>query len=551
MIPSPAQTQRQLSAWLPAICAAALALALYAIDLRATYIYDDQWIVLRDKRLQDPSRWGELWTDAYFPGAPDHLWRPLTSTTLAVQTWLAGKTDALGAGAWQFHLFNILTHVIASALTAELARRLIARRSGERRGIAGGFIAGLLFAAHPVHVEAVATIVNRGETLCAIGVLAALGVLVGRALTPARAVVIAALFLLAVLSKDQGILLPTMIVTWWLTVWMHGRAERGRIEATEFPRPAKMTLLLLMLFCTSGYLLVRESVAPMAWDRYFLEWVVNPIVRAEGAARWLVPIEILGRYVGLLIAPIHLSLDYGWRVTYWTVRWDQPWIYIGLGAIVAWAAGMIAAIRMRDRAAAFSLVCLAMLWGLVSNIPMLIGTIMGERLLYLPSAFFLILLAIPLSRLPAGPLAIMLAVLLTLASVRTVTYARLFENRARLYGYVAQSQPDSMQAHVMWAVELHERDDLTGADRIMRDVRRRFPEYSHVWSYSALVAMEMGRLDEAERYLDEAEKWLGKESPDLPRGLRDKLFNYRAAAAAAAAAATGPSTAPATATGAP
>src|SRR4029077_15573998 len=77
------------------------------------------------------------------------LYRPLTIATYVLD-WRTG------AVAW-FHAVNLLWHAGASAALAMLARRL----SGER----AAWVAGLLLAVHPVHVEAVANIVGRAELM--------------------------------------------------------------------------------------------------------------------------------------------------------------------------------------------------------------------------------------------------------------------------------------------------------------------------------------------------------------------------------------------------
>src|SRR5207237_1423277 len=98
---------------------------------------------------------------------------------------------------------NVLLHAAAAAGVAELARRL----AGARVAI----IAGLLFAAHPVHVEAVASIAGRAELLCTAAMLAAMMLFVGRAMTWARVAAITACMAIAVLSKEQGIFLPLIL----------------------------------------------------------------------------------------------------------------------------------------------------------------------------------------------------------------------------------------------------------------------------------------------------------------------------------------------------
>src|SRR6478735_1144978 len=75
---------------LPALAAAGLALALYAVTLGGTYVYDDLYIVRDDPRLHDPSLWGAYWTRDYFLGGVDRLYRPLVSLSYAVQWQLHG-----------------------------------------------------------------------------------------------------------------------------------------------------------------------------------------------------------------------------------------------------------------------------------------------------------------------------------------------------------------------------------------------------------------------------------------------------------------------------
>src|SRR5439155_3187659 len=99
---------------------------------------------------------------------------------------------------WVFHLVNVLLNAVVCALVAELARRLliygsrdacVASAHIEQTGDAGvaATIAGLLFVAHPIHVEAVANIVGRAELMCALGAIGAMVLFLHRPMTVARA----------------------------------------------------------------------------------------------------------------------------------------------------------------------------------------------------------------------------------------------------------------------------------------------------------------------------------------------------------------------------
>jgi len=57
-----------------------------------------------------------------------------------------------------FHLVNVLLHCLATGLVVKLARHLLPYGYGT-------LISGLLFAAHPIHTEAVAGIVGRADLI--------------------------------------------------------------------------------------------------------------------------------------------------------------------------------------------------------------------------------------------------------------------------------------------------------------------------------------------------------------------------------------------------
>ena len=103
-------------------------------------------------------------------------------------------------------------------------------------GHKAGLIAGLLFATHPVHVEGVAYLVGRAESLCALFGVAALLLFTYRPLTVRKSVGVFALALASALSKEQGLLVPVMLLAMWLLI---GR----KVDASE--RTALVTMIML------------------------------------------------------------------------------------------------------------------------------------------------------------------------------------------------------------------------------------------------------------------------------------------------------------------
>ena len=480
-----------------ALAAAILALVLYAITLKGTFIWDDRFIAQNDPRLHDPAGWKLYWLEAYRPNAVDNLWRPLTSLTYWLQ-WRMGGTP------WTLHAVNILLHAGASAMVALLATRLAGARTG--------LVAGLLFAAHPVHVEGVAYIVGRAESLCALFAMGAMFLTAKRPMTTPRAFAVFTCALASALSKEQGLLVPLAL----LAVGLLMRVRAGPIERPE--RQAFITLLVLILWTWSAYVYYRDRMFGWYWDPYFLDWSINPASRATGIDRWLIPISLAGRAATLLVAPWRLSPDYGAAVTMPHVHWSDPYLWAGCLAILAYIAGWIYAWRRRDGFVAFCLFALALAWLPVANFSR-IGTIFGERLLYLPSIFFVMLIGGLASKTRPRALTPLLLIVLTLLSVRTVTYAHRWNDRERFYEISLAEQPDSAQLHILLADELqaHARDAnvrgdpdaeralLLRADQILADARRRIPDYYKVWTESAETSFNLGRIDEAYQFVRRAE----------------------------------------------
>jgi hypothetical protein len=521
----------------PALLAALVALALYAVTLRGTFIFDDVNIIREDPRLYEPGQWRKIFNGQYWPdGTVDNLYRPLVSFTYALQWHLIGAkppaphaiTSASGLSAqstsddhaFPFHLFNWLLAAVVAAMVAELARRLTAPAPGDlhNAGNAPAYIAGLLFAMHPLHVEVVAGLVGRAEMLCGIGLLGALILLLHRPITPLRSLAVVGCIAFSIFSKEQGLLLPLLILLLPLCLGI----TRPRSESE---RSAVLLLIFLLCLFETPYMLIREHYLPFDWEVGFLDFSDNPLVKCTPHDRLLMPLVLLGHYTQLLVFPWRLSPDYGGRVFGWVVHLNDPYLYLGIASLLVAIASLIALIwryRQNGRlghAALYSLLAAGALYGMVGNIVSLIGTNFGERLMYLPSAFLAIFIAIALCKLPRFVMIGVMSIAIVLGSIRTVTYAHRWNDRYQFYKTSAAEQPLSVRLHMLVAVEALSRGDLDIAKEADRQARESLPDYSDALIQSAQVAMVRGELDDATTFLTHAWKidpgarvsaWFGK-----------------------------------------
>lgn len=480
------ENRRGWTHWGPAAFSAALALALYAVTLGGTsYVYDDAVIIGLDDRVQHPKLWRQFWTHDYFNGAIDNLYRPLVSQSYGLQWWLHGDRP------WAFHLVNLLLHVGVCALVAEFARRLVDWRVG--------LIAGLLFAAHPVHSEAVAGIVGRAELACAVGVVGAMVLFLKRPMTRPRALAIFGLCVVAILSKEQGLLMPALLAA---LVPARRAMFAKQTELTPPQRYAERQAISLMfvlvIWSVIGVIILREEILHLKfeWDRGFLDIAMQPMIRSPRLDRWLIPLALLGRYFQLLVAPVKLSIDYGLTVLRPTIGPEDFYLWLGAAVLLVWMIGLGVSVARRRWTVAFCLIALGLTYSMASNI-VIIAAIFGERLLYLPSIFFLILLAMAMAKLPAKAWGFLLIVLLLLACIRTWTYVRRWNDRDAFYEYALKEQPKSLKIHLLVADADYQKGQLADARRVVDGAISLYPDYWELWKMCALIDSKAGDWNKA------------------------------------------------------
>jgi hypothetical protein len=490
-----------------------MAILLFAVTLRGGFAYDFYGIARDDVRLRDPAQWRTYWTQTY-NGGVDNLYRPLTSMAFAVQAYVNGLDET---HAWRFHLLSILMHAGVSALVAEFARRLANARVA--------LVAGLLFAAHPIHVEVLGDIVGQAELMCALGTLGAMVLFLHHPMTPWRALAMFGCFIFALLSKEQGMLLPALLLLLALTMRfrrfqappaaqcpaLQGRgplvdySNRSTTRSDQGHKNAQRLLVLLLCWSLGAYIFIREHyIAKFWWDRSFLDWTINPLVLSHGRDRVLMPIVLLGRYTQLLIFPWKLAPDYSGVAIGSAAHLDDPYLWLGFLAIVAWLSLCATAVFKRAAVSLFCLIALAMMYGLVGNIVTIIGTNFAERLMYLPSVFIVILIAMALAKLPTRPLVATMIVIISLSSIRTFTYARRWNDRVTLYESAIRDQPGAVRMYMMLAAEYLERGENQKAIETIQRAQRVTPNYARLWTFSAAVALKLNDFETAQRYIERA-----------------------------------------------
>ncbi len=498
---------------------ALLCLLAFSNTFGNEFVYDDQAIIVKNGLIKSLMNIPEIFTRGYWTGAMEEvpgvyhgdLYRPLTLSTYAINHAMGGL-DPFG-----YHLVNLLLQLAVSVTLFMLTQKLGFTWSG-------ALAASLLFATHPLHAEAVTGIVGRAELLMALGVLLALtwyidvfeagnrqdGIGIGfrsRYMFGSWAA-----FAMALLSKEQAMVLPILLILYDLTVWKGGMRWKERMWVPLF-RHLPYFLIL------GSYLLLRGAVLKtgMLFDPRSVNFLDNPLAHVEWYPRFLTSVKVAGKYLWLCVWPQHLSADYSYNAIPVAVSVLEPQI---LASILAWGGllGLAAWSYFRGTCLAFFCVGFTLLTFLpVSNFLIPIGTIMGERLFYLPSAGLALLVAAGwdeiamklsgrnISRLIGMAGLVGFTSVLFIFTVRTFLRNRDWRDGISLYQSALRVVPRSAKMRFNVGTQMKNFDE---ALKEYQEALRIYPDYARRDSLFAgffgSALLEKGRVDEAVAALERA-----------------------------------------------
>ena len=490
--------------WAIALVAFA-AVAPYAGTLGHGFAFDDVSEVVRNADIQSLSNLPRLFAGGAWDGAGEGnpIYRPLTSATYALNHALGGLEPA------GFHLVNLLLHAGVSLLVLALALRL-------GLPLAGAAFAAALFAVHPIHVEVVANVAGRKDLLASGFALLALlahdaALRKGRLYAALPALALAA----ALFSKESGVAALAFIAAWDLLV---ARAEWSRHKA----RAAALYASYLAVFAL--YLWARHAaVGSIGVPSAEIPFVENPLAHALLSERLLTAVAVLGRGLLLLLAPVSLSPDYSWDAIPLIHSALSPAFLASATALAALTALAVASAR-RQPAVAFA----GALWGAAllpaSNLLLPVGTIFGERLLYLPSVGFCLALgagvaALPFARFYAVASAAACSLVVFLGA-QSASHAAVWSDDVSLFAHAVAAQPRSAKAHQLYGEALMEVDRF---DEGARELTEAVGAMAGAPEVPAGLTIELGVARERQGRAGDAEQLYGDVLRDHP-GQPDALW---------------------------
>ncbi|XP_058045529.1 protein O-mannosyl-transferase TMTC3 isoform X1 [Ahaetulla prasina] len=373
--------------------------ACYWNSLFCGFVFDDVSAILDNKDLHPSTPIKNLFLNDFW-GTPmseersHKSYRPFTVFTFRLN-YLFSELNAVS-----YHFLNIIFHAIVCIIFLKVCKLFLDNKSS--------LVASLLFAVHPIHTEAVTGVVGRAELLSSIFFLAAF-LSYTRSRGPENTIVwtpiAATVFLVAVatLCKEQGVTVVGICCVYevfiaqgytvpilWYTV-LHILQGKGSISYCMLQMLLK---LIVLMFSTLLLVVIRVQVIQSqlpVFTRFDNPAAVSPSPVRQLTFNYLLPVN-----AWLLLNPSELCCDW----TMGTIPLVESVLDVRNIATVTFFCflGTLVVFSLRypgdsSKTVLMALCLIVLPFIPASNLFFPVGFVVAERVLYVPSMGFCMLVA--------------------------------------------------------------------------------------------------------------------------------------------------------------
>uniref|UniRef100_A0A8D8VDP2 dolichyl-phosphate-mannose--protein mannosyltransferase n=4 Tax=Cacopsylla melanoneura TaxID=428564 RepID=A0A8D8VDP2_9HEMI len=460
-----------------------IAVGVYFNSLHGDLVHDDLVAVARNPDVLGATSVRQMFTNDFW-GAPlsdpasHKSYRPLTTLTFRLTNRLFGLEPV-----W-FHACNMLLH----ALSCVLFTRLSYAVAGLSQKFAA--LAGILFAVHPIHSDAVTSIVGRADVLaCVLFLLSFLFYHDSsfKAQFSSRLTISIVFALLSMLAKETGI--TVLVVNMMYDLYKHYSSIKRALyelrwneEALSFAWRIAKTLVAMSLLLVFRLAMLQGSLPkfsaldnPAAFHPVFL-------------VRFLTFSYLAFFNFWLLLCPSTLSHD--WQMgsiplvtNLADARNLATCAFFGCCLLLLYRC-LSDLDTQRQCPLILGVLLLVIPFIPASNILVTVGFVVAERVLYIPSLGFILLISHGMQilfhsgQLRRRVLIGLLLVLVVSHSMKTIQRNNDWSSRESLARAGLQSLPDNAKMHYNFANFLHSQNQTETAIYHYRRALSLWPQYA-------------------------------------------------------------------------
>lgn len=431
--------------------------------------WDDPATLAQNPRLNPPS----ISSVAYYWGHAERgLYTPATYLVWSVLAAAGQHGLPNGYGSTLkpslFHTANVILHALNAVMVYAILRELL-----KKPGAA--LVGAMLFALHPVQVEAVAWASGLKDVMCGSFTLAALWQFICWSRSPElrrRAIYATVFFAAAMLSKPTAMVSP--LLAWVIAVWL-------------LEMPWRRAMILPGIWCAL-------AIPIFLVTRFAQQTGIN-IVQVDPLLRPLVAGDALAFYMRQIAWPAHLAVDYSRSPANVLARPITQIIWLAPALI-----GALIFLSRRHRrlvggALLFAIPVLPVL-GFQPFMMQYISTV-ADHYLYLPMFGISMGVAYWLSGQTTQKWYAIATLLLVALGVRSALQARFWKDDESLNRHTLAVNPDSFTGHINLSADLKQRGDFTGALAESAAAVRCNPDFVMARSNYLIMLATLNHFDEA------------------------------------------------------
>lgn len=357
--------------WVAAIIVAAV--SLYGSTLSFGYVWDDSLLFIDKTALINESLSWALLSEPVLPGT-SYL-RPLVFLGMFAEFHFVGQDPAISHGV-NVALFSL------NCVLIFLVCYVLACIAGRRFQVLPAIVAALLYMVHPALVESTAWISGRFDlqvtTFVLLSVLAYLVAMPHKLL---QALLVSALLMGALLSKELGIVVPPVLLCIWMACY-------GRSGSASLYQLIKRCLyenrwvLVGATVCAVVYLFMRENAKGGIYHSALTWGYLTEAVVAQKR-----PLEALKLYATLALAPFRSinPLHPLSELTTYSIRSQVGSVVVLIGLVGV----LFFALVRRSASAWLFIAALLCIFPVLHFVPLsIVGNLGHERFMAAPMAFF-------------------------------------------------------------------------------------------------------------------------------------------------------------------
>lgn len=441
-----------------------LTLVLYGETIHYDYVWDDIPFIRENELIKDLKNIPYFFSNGMpTKQAPIH-YRPLSMFFFLLDHFFWGNNPS------GFHLTNIILHTINTVLVYLFLLSFFESKIA--------ILATLIFAAHPVHCDAVAWIMARGDIICGLFIILALISYINK-----KGIIASLFFVFALLSKEMAVTYPLIALSYSMLV------------EKDWKRGVKYALINISIL--GVYLILRANILEMPFGEK------QPFI-----TRLSTSITLMPKYIKMVVFPFDLSLLYHGLPVYNSLANNSVIIS---GALISLIVALAIIAKKKSPLAAFAICFFFISLLPVSGLPALIDVAMiAERYMYIPMIAVTLLIGEGLNQAVKNNIVrfrnvfVTIMVITTLLAVITYNRKQLWKNEFIFLTKMVEDAPYYHEAKAVLAYHYIQRGELDEAERQLMLALKIKPDYPEGLNTLGTVYLRKGKYDIAKELFEKA-----------------------------------------------